>query len=404
MKKLELLTNDLLIIAGAEERSLFSKINFPPERVVDFESCKSMLSGPEEKTPPHDMILDLFYSIIEKRLEMGLFTAANIPGVTHSIRQKLFEICNHYYYNPALAYFPEKRRLEDSPELFQTFKKEGFRKVHILKREDLFNFRIAIKPVTALCNAPPPYDIIGDIHGCFTELEDLFGKTGYEKQNSVFIHPEGRIPIFIGDITDRGPNSVKVMELVMDMVDSKRALFIPGNHCAKLARHIMGKDIKIKWGIETTLKEIESMDDSSRENLSNRFISLVENSPNYLMLDNGNLIVTHAAIKERMIGKEHRRLRSFCLYGSATGKNDENGLPIRRDWAVEYRGKPLVVYGHTPVEVPEFRFNTINIDQGCVFGGSLTALRYPEMKTESVKARKAYYCRMRNSVPFAGGV
>ena len=82
-----------------------------------------------------------------------------------------------------------------------------------------------------------------------------------------------------------------------------------------------------------------------------------------------------------------------------TGETDEFGLPVRYNWAADYRGKALVVYGHTPVPEPLFLNNTVNIDTGCVFGGQLTALRYPERETVSVKARQTYYEPARPFLP-----
>lgn len=92
-----------------------------------------------------------------------------------------------------------------------------------------------------------------------------------------------------------------------------------------------------------------------------------------------------------MQGRGSGKVRDFALYGETTGETDEYGLPVRYNWAAEYRGKAMVVYGHTPVAEPEWLNRTINIDTGCVFGGKLTALRYPERELVSVPAVKTYY-------------
>src|SRR5438445_8678492 len=91
-----------------------------------------------------------------------------------------------------------------------------------------------------------------------------------------------------------------------------------------------------------------------------------------------------------MHGRASSALRDFSLYGETTGETDEFGLPVRYNWASEYRGGAMVVYGHTPVPEPEWLNKTINIDTGCVFGGRLTALRYPEKELVSVPARQTY--------------
>jgi protein phosphatase len=95
-------------------------------------------------------------------------------------------------------------------------------------------------------------------------------------------------------------------------------------------------------------------------------------------------------MKEEMQGRGSGKVREFALYGETTGETDEFGLPVRYNWAAEYRGRAMVVYGHTPVPQPEWLNRTINIDTGCVFGGSLTAVRYPEKELVSVAARATY--------------
>ena len=390
MNEINLYTNTLLIAAGEKERSLFTKINFPRERTVSFDYCRKMLSDPEEKNPPEELVLDLILNIIEKRLRLGLFTVVDIPQLTRRFSQSLLELCNRNYYHPCLVYFSSNNVAPGNP-LENRFKDMGFADNYVLKEKSLLDTGVNILPVPALCQVPPPYDIIGDVHGCFNELTNLFSKLGYENKEGIFIHPAGRIPIFLGDVADRGPKSVETIRLVLDMVRESKALYIPGNHCVKLSKYLEGGEVKIRWGIETTIREIDALDETQKEEIM-KFPNLVDNSARYLILDKGKLVVTHAAIKEKMIGREHKRIRRFCLFGASIG-NDHHGLPIRLDWAAEYRGKPLIVYGHTPVDKPELRFNTINIDQGCVFGGALTALRYPEMETVSVPAERTYYCR-----------
>ena len=91
-----------------------------------------------------------------------------------------------------------------------------------------------------------------------------------------------------------------------------------------------------------------------------------------------------------MQGRGSGKVRDFALYGETTGETDEFGLPVRYNWAAEYRGSAMVVYGHTPVPEPEWLNRTVNIDTGCVFGGKLTALRYPEKEFVSVPAARTY--------------
>jgi protein phosphatase len=228
------------------------------------------------------------------------------------------------------------------------------------------------------------YDIIGDIHGCYNELLQLFDKLGYIEQNQQFIHPKGRKLVFVGDLMDRGPNSIKVIQLVTRLVREDLALYVPGNHCDKLYRLFLGRDVQVTHGLETTVAELGKLSSETKQQVKKNFIHLVENAPLYLVLDKGQLIVSHAGIHQDLIGLQNKKVRTFCLYGDITGEKDETGFPIRRDWAQNYTGKSWIIYGHTPVKQPRFINNTVNIDTGCVFGGHLTGLRYPEMTFELI--------------------
>jgi protein phosphatase len=92
-------------------------------------------------------------------------------------------------------------------------------------------------------------------------------------------------------------------------------------------------------------------------------------------------------------------VRTFALYGETTGETDQFGLPVRYPWATDYRGRATVLYGHTPVPTPEWVNDTLCLDTGCVFGGRLTALRYPERELVSVAARQTYYEPARPFLP-----
>lgn len=228
------------------------------------------------------------------------------------------------------------------------------------------------------------YDIIGDIHGCYNELLLLIEQLGYEEENGIYTHPDHRKLVFLGDLTDRGPESIRVLQLVTKLVNLKQALYVPGNHCDKLYRLFLGRNVQITHGLETTVEELSKIPKAKRERIKQAFIHLYEQAPYYLVLDEGRLIVAHAGITQDLIGKNNKRVKTFCLYGDITGEKDETGYPVRRDWAKKYTGESWIVYGHTPVREPRIVNRTINIDTGCVFGGHLTALRYPEMSFEMI--------------------
>ncbi|UOY92160.1 bis(5'-nucleosyl)-tetraphosphatase PrpE [Ectobacillus sp. JY-23] len=226
------------------------------------------------------------------------------------------------------------------------------------------------------------YDIIGDIHGCFAELQSLLQRLGY---NADGLHPKGRQLAFVGDLTDRGPQSLQTIAFVWELViHKKRAHYAPGNHCNKLYRFFLGRKVQIAHGLETTVAEYEALSSAQQVTVRDKFIQLYEQSPLYHQLDTKRLIVSHAGIREDYIGRFDKRVETFVLYGDITGEKHPDGSPVRRDWAKYYQGKSYIVYGHTPVRAPRFCNNTVNIDTGCVFGGMLTALRYPEMEIVSV--------------------
>lgn len=228
-------------------------------------------------------------------------------------------------------------------------------------------------------------DVIGDVHGCIDELQALFHKLGYQYQNQSFIHPDGRIPAFLGDLTDRGPDSISVIRLVYQMVVIENvALYAPGNHCNKLYRFFLGNKVEQKHGLETTVAEYEALPKKEKQQIRNQFITLYEKAPLYLDIPEVNAVICHAGIKEEYIGRTDKTVRTFVLYGDITGGVDDRGRPVRRDWAKQYKGNRWIIYGHTPVQDARIINRTVNIDTGCVFGNKLTAYQLPEHKTVSV--------------------
>ena len=227
-------------------------------------------------------------------------------------------------------------------------------------------------------------DIIGDIHGCYHEFYQLTVKLGYQWQDGVPIHPHQRILGFVGDLTDRGPQSLKTIDVVYQLWRQKLAIYVPGNHCNKLYRYFLGRPVQKKHGLETTVHELMQLSKTDFHDYQEKFIQLYEHAPLYAQLDNKRLIIAHAGIREKDIGRYNKSVETFVLYGDITGEKHPDGSPIRRDWATSYDGKAFIVYGHTPVFQPRFLKNTVNIDTGAVFGGKLTALRYPEREIVDV--------------------
>jgi protein phosphatase len=257
--------------------------------------------------------------------------------------------------------------------------REGFRRSWVLKEAD--EVEITRSPMWSDRRSETgPFDIVGDVHGCHDELLALLGELGYVDG----VHPDGRRLVFLGDLVDRGPGVVPVLRLVMRLVSEGAAICVPGNHDVKLMRKLRGRDVQITHGLAESLEQLAA---DPVDGVGEFLHGLVSHA----VLDGGRLVVAHAGMPERYQGRGSRRVREFALYGETTGETDEFGLPVRGAWAADYRGSATVVYGHTPVAEPEWLNNTINIDTGCVFGGRLTALRWPERELVSVPALRTYY-------------
>lgn len=232
-----------------------------------------------------------------------------------------------------------------------------------------------------------PFDIIGDVHGCSGELHELLSVLGYGVGGDATRHaPPGRLAAFVGDFVDRGPDCPGVLRTVMALVEAGHALAVIGNHDDRFLRWLNGHDVKLTHGLGQTVEQYAA----ESEGLRAETRAFLKRLPSYLWLDDGALVVAHAGLKEGMLGRNTKPVRQFCLYGDTSGKLDANGLPERFNWAADYEGDATVVYGHTPVREPAWQGNSVCIDTGCVFGGRLTALRWPEKEIVSVPARQAY--------------
>lgn len=276
-------------------------------------------------------------------------------------------------------------------------KREGFRQIYRLESvEEIEGAEILRTPLwTDRRDETGPFDIVGDIHGCGDELEALLGELGYQveftgvgadRQCHVSA-PPGRKIVFVGDLVDRGPRIMDVLRLVMRTVADGTAMCVVGNHEDKFLRWLNGRNVKISHGLAETIAQLESEPEPFREQVREFLAGLVS----HYWLDRGRLCVAHAGLSESMIGRASGAVRAFALYGETSGETDEFGLPVRHNWAAEYRGRTNVVYGHTPVPEAEWLNGTICLDTGCVFGGALTALRYPENELVSVPARRTYF-------------
>ena len=405
----------LLVGASGSGKSTFARTHFLPTEVLSSDHYRGVVSDDENDQDATADAFEVLRFVAGKRLAAGRLTVIDATNVQPESRQPFVALARQHHVLPVAIVLdlPEKvcqarngsrpdrafgahvvrNQVRDLRRSLRDLAREGFRYVHVLsspeeiaaaaiERQRLWNDRR---------DERGPFDVIGDVHGCHDELCELLETLGYELSGSASEprarHPEGRKAVFLGDLVDRGPRSPDVLRLAMSMVKDGTALCVPGNHDVKLLKKLRGRDVKVNHGLERTLEQLESESDTFKAQVAGFIDGLVS----HYVLDGGDLVVAHAGIKAAYQGRGSGAVRDFCLYGETTGETDSYGLPVRFNWAAEYRGKAMVVYGHTPTTVAEWENRTICIDTGCVFGGELTALRYPERELVSVKARKVYY-------------
>lgn len=414
----------LVVLMGASGsgKSSFARKHFKPTEVLASDFCRGLVSDDENDQTASNDAFDLLHTIARKRLERGHLTVIDATNVEPNSRRTLVEIARYYHALPVaiLLSVPERvchdrnstrpdrqfgphvvrRQVSSLRRSRPGLSREGFRYVYELRSvEDIEAAEIVREPLyNNRKDEHGPFDVIGDIHGCFDELTALLQKLGYELSvdgpQSVR-HPDGRKVVFLGDLVDRGPKTPEVLELVMNMVESGAALAVPGNHDMKLMRKLRGKDVKLTHGLAESIAQLEQRTPEFRE----RVATFVDSLVSHYVLDDGKLVVAHAGMKQEMQGRGSGKVREFALYGETTGETDEQGLPVRYNWAADYRGRAMVVYGHTAVAEAEWLNGTICVDTGCVFGGRLTALRYPEKELVSVPAAQVYYEPLKPLVP-----
>jgi protein phosphatase len=409
--KLEIPNLSLVLLVGASGsgKSTFAARHFLPTEVISSDFCRGLVSDDENDQAATPAAFELLNFIASKRMQAGRLTVIDATNVKREDRARLVALARTYHFLPVAIVFNLPERLcqernagrpdrDFGPHVIRNqtrelrrslrgMRKEGFRQLHVLSAEDVDAATIVRTPLwNDRTSEHGPFDIVGDVHGCCDELEQLLDELGYVQTQGVYGHPGGRRAIFLGDLVDRGPRIVDTVRLVKAMVDAGTALCIPGNHDMKLVRKLRGREVQIAHGLDRSLAELEQLAEEERDEIR-RFL---EGLVSHYVLDGGKLVVAHAGMKEEMQGRGSGKVRDFALYGETTGETDEFGLAVRWNWSAEYRGRAIVVYGHTPVPEPEWLNRTINIDTGCVFGGRLTALRYPEQELVSVPAAATY--------------
>ncbi len=418
-----------LIGVSGSGKSTFARRHFLPTEVLSSDYCRALVCDDENSQAASQDAFDVLHYIAAKRLSAGRLTVADATNVRPEDRKKLVDLAREFHCLPvAIVLDPpvsvcltrnhdrverdfgshviqsQHRQLKQS---LRNLKREGFRHVYVLGSvEEIEGVEIERQPLwNNRRSEQGPFDIIGDVHGCFTELVELITALGYAVQQDAdrprgdcaVVQPASsaddapRRLVFLGDLADRGPDSPAVLRLVMRLCAENKALCVPGNHDVKLLRYLRGERVTVSHGLECSIEQLAQEPPEFRQKVAEFIYSLVS----HYVFDGGKLVVAHAGMREEMQGRGSARVRDFALFGETTGETDEYGLPVRHNWAAEYRGQATVVYGHTPVPDPQWLNETINIDTGCVYGGSLTALRYPERQLVAVPAHDTYALPLR---------
>jgi len=398
-----------LVGPSGSGKSTFARKHFLPTEVLSSDYARGLVSDDENNLDATTDAFAVLHFIAARRLARGKLTVVDATNVQAEARKPIVALAREYHVLPVAIVLdvPEKvcqERSKGRPDRtfgphvirqqrsqmersLRSLQKEGFRHVFVLKPDDVESVEIVREPLWNNRKADHgPFDIIGDVHGCGDELEELLTTLGYRPTDGVWRHTEGRRAVFVGDLVDRGPRIPDVLKIVMGMVAGETAYCVPGNHDMKLQKKLSGKEVQLNHGLAASVEQLDHETPEFRKQVGTFLDDLVS----HYVFDDGRLVVAHAGMKEEMQGRGSGKVRAFALFGETTGESDEFGLPIRYNWAAEYRGQATVVYGHTPVPEPEWLNKTINIDTGCVFGGKLTALRYPERELVSVPARRVY--------------
>ncbi len=416
-----------LVGISGSGKSTFARAHFKPTQVLSSDYFRGLVADDENDQSASGDAFDVLHYVAGKRLAAGRLTVVDATNLQSHGRADLVKVARDHDVLPVAIVLDVgesvawERTVDRADRTFgrqvitrmhrdlrrsiKQLGREGFRKVHVLHGVDeiaaveiqyqkLFNDRRSMLG---------PFDLVGDVHGCRAELETLLETLGYvlvrdEQRRPVGAsHPEGRTAVFVGDLVDRGPDSPGVLRLVMGMVAAETAICVPGNHEQKLARKLNGRAVQLTHGLPETLAQL----DAESPEFVAEVKAFIEGLVSHYVLDEGRLVVAHAGLKQAYHGRASARVRSFALYGETTGETDEFGLPVRYPWARDYRGSAAVVYGHTPTPKPEWINNTICLDTGCVFGGELTALRWPSRALVSVPAAREYYPPIRRELPAA---
>jgi polynucleotide kinase-phosphatase len=374
----------VLIGSTGSGKSTFAAKHFLPTEVISSDRCRGLVSDDENALDVSEDAFDLVREIAGKRLKNRRLAVIDATNVRASDRKGWVELARRWHALPVAivldpsidvciernkaradrAFGPHvvMRMVSEIRRGLGGLPREGFRQVWKLTGEgSIGGATVTRQPLwTDKRHDQGPFDIIGDVHGCADELEALLTSLGYavvwSGDRAVTVTPPlGRKAVFVGDLVDRGPNVPDVLRIAMSMVAAGTAYAVQGNHERKFERWLLGRKVTVGHGLQQTIDQLEG----AHWTIPRRSVAgFLDGLRSHVWLDGGRLAVAHAGLKEEMIGRGSGAVREFALYGETTGEIDEYGLPVRTDWAANYRGATTVVYGHTPVLNAEWLNNT----------------------------------------------
>ena len=413
-----------LIGTSGSGKSTFARTHFKATEILSSDAFRGMVSDDENEQAATTDAFDALHYVAGIRLRNRKSVVIDATNVQPDARKPLLNLAHSHdclavaivldvpesvcearnKLRPDRQFGPHviRNQSKNLRQSLRSLKREGFRYVFTLNPAQIADALMTRTPTwTDRRSEVGPFDLIGDVHGCYDELVELLTQLNYapDSEGGAWRHPLGRQVVFLGDLVDRGPKVVETVRLAQAMMAAGTALCVPGNHDMKLMRALSGKNVTVSHGLADSLAQINLMPEAEREPFKAEYVKWADGLVSHFWLDGGKLCAAHAGMKEAYIGRASGRVRDFALFGETTGETDDFGLPVRYPWASDYRGKTTVVYGHTPVPSAEWLNNTINLDTGCVFGGALTALMWPEKEMLSVPAKQTYAEPVRPFLP-----
>ncbi len=332
-----------VVLAGVSGsgKSTFARKHFKPTEILSSDYCRGLVSDEENSQAATKDAFEVLHFIARKRLAAGKLTVVDATNVQPESRKPLIAIAREFHCLPVAIVLDLQERVakdrnktrperdfgphvirQQAQQLHRSLRgleREGFRHVHVLKSlEDVEAAVVERQPLwNNLKQEHGPFDIIGDVHGCFDELLALLRQLGHDVDETAFTLQAaiGRKVVFVGDLVDRGPKIPPVVKLVMNAVASGAALCVPGNHDVKLMRKLRGRDVQITHGLAESLAQLAEEPEDFRK----RVAEFIDDLVSHYVLDDGKLVIAHAGMKEAMQGRGSGAVREFALFGETTG-------------------------------------------------------------------------------------